>query len=81
MPRCRLAFSLLSSLLFLVLLARAQNANHAVHDAQRDSMKTEGRWTDNKLGAGTVPLDVEGYELAPEDLHLEQVHVYVRHGA
>ncbi|KAJ7136013.1 histidine phosphatase superfamily [Mycena epipterygia] len=27
-----------------------------------------------------VPLDVEAYPVAPEDLTLEQVHVYVRHG-
>lgn len=27
-----------------------------------------------------VPLDVQGYSLAPEGLQLEQVHVYVRHG-
>ncbi|PPQ68920.1 hypothetical protein CVT24_007664 [Panaeolus cyanescens] len=27
-----------------------------------------------------VPLDVEGYPIAPEGLALKQVHVYVRHG-
>lgn len=27
-----------------------------------------------------VPLDVKAYPVAPEDLTLEQVHVYVRHG-
>ena len=27
------------------------------------------------------PLDVDGYPLAPPELALEQVHVYVRHGA
>ena len=27
-----------------------------------------------------VPLDVEGYPVAPRGLELEQVHVYVRHG-
>lgn len=27
-----------------------------------------------------VPLDVEGYPVAPEGLKLEQVHLYVRHG-
>ncbi len=27
------------------------------------------------------PLDVEGYPVAPADLELEQVHVFVRHGA
>lgn len=31
-------------------------------------------------GAGTVPLDVEQYPIAPPELELEQVHVYVRHG-
>ena len=29
---------------------------------------------------GHVPLDVENYPVAPENLALEQVHVYVRHG-
>ncbi|KAI0777216.1 phosphoglycerate mutase-like protein [Trametes elegans] len=29
---------------------------------------------------GHVPLDVEGYPLAPPGLELEQVHIYVRHG-
>lgn len=28
-----------------------------------------------------VPLDVDGYPIAPACLELEQVHVYVRHGA
>ena len=27
-----------------------------------------------------VPVDVEGYSIAPDALKLEQVHVYVRHG-
>ncbi|KAI0646511.1 phosphoglycerate mutase-like protein [Trametes meyenii] len=29
---------------------------------------------------GHVPLDVEGYPVAPSELELEQVHIYVRHG-
>ena len=29
---------------------------------------------------GHVPLDVEKYPVAPNNLALEQVHVYVRHG-
>jgi hypothetical protein len=29
---------------------------------------------------GHVPLDVESYPIAPDNLVLEQVHVYVRHG-
>lgn len=29
---------------------------------------------------GHVPLDVENYPVAPDNLALEQVHVYVRHG-
>ncbi|KAJ7839577.1 histidine phosphatase superfamily [Mycena olivaceomarginata] len=27
-----------------------------------------------------APLDVKGYPVAPQDLELEQVHIYVRHG-
>ncbi|OCH93949.1 phosphoglycerate mutase-like protein [Obba rivulosa] len=30
--------------------------------------------------AGHVPLDVDGYPVAPRELALEQVHMYVRHG-
>jgi len=29
---------------------------------------------------GSVPLDVQGYPVAPPELELEQVHVYIRHG-
>jgi hypothetical protein len=29
---------------------------------------------------GSIPLDVEGYPVAPPALHLEQVHMFVRHG-
>ena len=28
-----------------------------------------------------VPLEVDGYTIAPDNLQLEQVHIYVRHGA
>ena len=28
-----------------------------------------------------VPLEVDGYVVAPHNLQLEQVHIYVRHGA
>ena len=31
-------------------------------------------------GRREVPLDVENYPKAPNDLVLEQVHVYIRHG-
>lgn len=34
----------------------------------------------NNSWRGHVPLDVEGYPVAPADLELEQVHVYIRHG-
>jgi len=30
--------------------------------------------------SGHMPLDVGGYPVAPPDLDLEQVHVYIRHG-
>lgn len=30
---------------------------------------------------GHVPLDVENYPVAPPTLQLEQVHLFVRHGA
>ena len=30
---------------------------------------------------GALPLDVDGYPVAPPELELEQVHLYIRHGA
>ena len=30
---------------------------------------------------GALPLDVDGYPVAPAGLELQQVHIYVRHGA
>ena len=30
---------------------------------------------------GHIPLDVENYPVAPSTLQLEQVHMFVRHGA
>jgi len=30
---------------------------------------------------GHIPLDVENYPVAPSSLQLEQVHVFIRHGA
>ncbi|KAI0336758.1 phosphoglycerate mutase-like protein [Cubamyces sp. BRFM 1775] len=35
---------------------------------------------DNAVKRGHVPLDVDGYPVAPPELQLEQVHIYVRHG-
>jgi hypothetical protein len=34
----------------------------------------------NIKAPGHVPLDVDNYPVAPDNLALEQVHVYVRHG-
>lgn len=31
--------------------------------------------------APQMPLEVDGYPVAPPNLQLEQVHIYVRHGA
>jgi hypothetical protein len=31
-------------------------------------------------GGINVPLDVHGYPVAPEELVLQQVHVFIRHG-
>ncbi|KAH9897039.1 phosphoglycerate mutase-like protein [Cubamyces lactineus] len=35
---------------------------------------------DRAVKKGHVPLDVDGYPVAPPELELEQVHIYVRHG-
>ncbi|PIL27692.1 hypothetical protein GSI_10845 [Ganoderma sinense ZZ0214-1] len=34
----------------------------------------------NSVTKGHVPLDVDGYPVAPAELELQQVHIYVRHG-
>ena len=37
--------------------------------------------TGKSLGwPGALPLEVDGYPVAPPELQLEQVHIYVRHG-
>ncbi|KAI0050927.1 phosphoglycerate mutase-like protein [Auriscalpium vulgare] len=46
-------------------MVRAQGSNPAANSKYREPR---------------APLDVEGYPLAPADLELQQVHVYVRHG-
>lgn len=37
--------------------------------------------SNNDLHLPQVPLDVENYPVAPAELALEQVHIYIRHGA
>lgn len=49
-------------------------------DAQRREDGNEAVRKVQGLPGATVPLDVEGYPIAPAGLQLEQVHVYVRHG-
>ncbi|OSD08745.1 phosphoglycerate mutase-like protein [Trametes coccinea BRFM310] len=39
-----------------------------------------GSKPNNSIKRGHVPLDVDGYPVAPPELELEQVHIYVRHG-
>ena len=45
-------------------------------------LKTSGDALAQSLGIRPpqVPLDVDNYPVAPPDLELEQVHIYVRHG-
>lgn len=37
--------------------------------------------TESNMASPTIPLNPEAYEKAPPNLVLDQVHVYVRHGA
>jgi acid phosphatase len=48
-------------------------------DQGREEITIAAKSIRNMPGA-TVPLDVESYPVAPAELQLEQVHVYVRHG-
>ena len=70
-------FSLLASLPLLLLLLRAQAGVFLTSDMGKGA---EPGTSAAKALNGSVPLDVEGYPVAPPELELEQVHVYIRHG-
>jgi acid phosphatase len=80
-------------LIFLVTLLRniytvySQTLElHCTHKAEQDmpldAMNTpKGVPSTPGYRYPQVPLEVDGYTLAPDKLQLEQVHIYVRHGA
>ncbi|GJE86567.1 phosphoglycerate mutase-like protein [Phanerochaete sordida] len=96
MPRVRPTAPLSWSLLFSVLIIGSVtslclapdlspfnamsygNAPPSGHDPQRE--EPAALKAVRGVPGATVPLDVAGYPVAPQELSLEQVHVYVRHG-
>ncbi|EPS97439.1 hypothetical protein FOMPIDRAFT_1025048 [Fomitopsis schrenkii] len=77
MPPLLPTFSLLACLPLLLLLLRAQAGDFLTSDMSRGAGPSTSA---AKAFNGSVPLDVEGYPVAPPELELEQVHVYIRHG-
>ena len=69
---------LLPHLLFLCLLAFVLGEPHS---PMNPASTSAGDAYAADAPPGARPLDVDGYPLAPPELELEQVHVYVRHGA
>ena len=60
-----------------------QGHSHVIGDSEaRSSMGFLGGGvaTEKAASKGHVPLDVDGYPVAPAELELQQVHIYVRHG-
>ena len=51
---------------------------HDFHSHTTDTLDMKP--SDNGLFPPQVPLDAENYPIAPAELALEQVHVYIRHG-
>ena len=71
---------LLGSLLPFVLVSfvYAQLLVQGNMDLELEMMSETGSWNDH---LGHIPLDVENYPVAPSTLQLEQVHLFIRHGA
>jgi len=62
----------------LVSFVCAQLIVQDVMDLELDIMSETDSGNDHP---GHVPLDVKNYPVAPPTLQLEQVHLFVRHGA
>ena len=48
--------------------------------SSRRSAKAGGKSSNFGIRPPQVPLDVDSYPVAPPELELEQVHVFIRHG-
>lgn len=70
-------FSLVACLPLLLLLFRAQAGGFLTSDMSKDAGPSTSA---AKAFNGSVPLNIEAYPVAPPELELEQVHVYIRHG-
>jgi hypothetical protein len=64
--------------LFLVSFVYAQLLAQDNTDPELQMMSETGSGDDHP---GHIPLDVENYPFAPPTLQLEQVHLFIRHGA
>lgn len=62
-------------------LDAGKHSTDMVQNALRQGPGDSSGVTMNVFAYPQVPLNSEGYQRAPDSLELEQVHVYVRHGA
>ena len=81
MPPFLPAFSLIACFPILFLLLRARAGVYLPFDMSQDAGPSNNVTNAARSLNGSVPLDVDGYPVAPPELELEQVHVYIRHGA
>ena len=77
MPPLLPTFSLVACLPLLLFLLRAQAGVFLTSDMSKNAGPSTSA---AKVLNGSVPLDVEGYPVAPPELELQQLHVYIRHG-
>ncbi|CDO75738.1 hypothetical protein BN946_scf184921.g14 [Trametes cinnabarina] len=76
-----ISFSLLLQLLYGTVIAQSYAHSIEPLDSGIDmGLLGGGKANNNSVKRGHVPLDVDGYPVAPSELELEQVHIYVRHG-
>ena len=64
----------------IVFLDSARPTSDTNMAASPNEPSTSGSSSQSGMRPGAVPLDVDGYPVAPPELELEQVHLYVRHG-
>lgn len=69
------SFTPIVALLFLVVATPGISSIHRAMSSQKDA-----GYSSSRAHSGSSTLDVDGYPVAPPDLELAQVHVYIRHG-
>ena len=70
-------------LLFLPIISPLASSSHTEQSSTLTSFNIMANATEahnHEQVHSNIPLDTESYSIAPSELSLEQVHVYVRHG-